>query len=120
MKASRDKGLGAVTAKDVRQVRVVGKLRLQTGEQWRAATSCTLQVRPQDAALETNVLRKQMALFADLRLNVWRVDKGGAAKRRNLDLLADFCTSKNFGVEGHLWTELKVLDKATFEAELAS
>ena len=61
-----------------------------------------------------------MAFFADLRLNVWSVGKGGTAKRRSLVLLADFCNSENFGVEGRLWTDLKVLDKATFEAELAS
>ena len=119
-KASRDKGLGAVTAEDVSQVSVTGKLRLQTGQRWRAATSCTLQVRPQDAALATSVLRKQRALCADLQLNAWSVDKGGAANRRSLDLLADFCTSKNFGVEGRLWVELKVLAESTFETEFAS
>ena len=118
-KASRDKGLGAVTEGDVNQVTVAGKLRLQAGERWTAATSCTLQLRPQDAALASTLLRKQRALLADLGLNAWSVDKGGAANKRSLDLLADFSTSKNFGVQGRLWVELKVLAAATFEAEFA-
>ena len=118
-KANRDKGLGVLQAADVSQVSVGGKLLLQTGQRWRAAASCTLQVRPQDAALATAVVHKQRALLSDLRLNVWSVDKGGGAKKRSLDLLADFSTAKNFGVNGRLWVELKVLSSSTFESEMA-
>ena len=43
-----------------------------------------------------------------------------AIEKRSLDLLADFCTSRNHGVRGRLWVELKVLNEKTFEAEVAA
>ena len=58
-------------------------------------------------------------MLSALGLNVWSVDKGGGAKQRSLDLLADFSTAKNFGVTGRVWVELKVLGSSTFESELA-
>ena len=35
-------------------------------------------------------------------------------------MFADFCTSKNFGVNGRLWLELKVFAGATWDQELAN
>ena len=118
-KASRDKGLGSVTTKDFCVVKLSGKLKVQSGEQWQETTACTLQLRKQDTALAASVLRKQRALPTDLELNAWGVDKGGAGRQGSFDVFADFSTSRNFGVKGRLWLELKVLADSTWDTELA-
>ena len=117
-KLARDKGLGAVSGEDLRRVRVTGQLRLCTEDRWRAAAACTLQVRPEDAALATTLLRKQRALLSDLGINVWIVDRRTSGSSTTYDLLADFGTSRNFGVQGRLWVELKVFSQASFDKEV--
>ena len=119
-KAARDKGLGAVTLDDLNQVRVAGegKLRVKTGRQWRAASSCELRLQPADAALSLSLLRQKRAVLSELGINVWCVDRGGRNSNTTYDLLADFSTTKNFGVQGRLWVELKVLGQAGWNKEL--
>ena len=75
-KLSRDKGLGAVTAEDVKVVEVAGTLRLRTGmgARWRNAGRCSLELKDAEANLVTTLLRKQRALLSDLGFNVWKVD----------------------------------------------
>jgi len=117
-KASRDKGgYTAVKAADLATVRVSGKLRLLTGATWRAGTTCTLQLSRQDADLALSLVRQQRTLLADLHINIWSIDQQGAGKT-TFDLQGDFSTSRDFGVKGRLWIELKVFSEATFEAEV--
>ena len=116
-KASRDKGLSRVSAEDVKRVRVSGKLRIYSGQQWRASSSCTLQLAPEDCTLVLTLLHRQRELFSDLHINIWAVDQQGRCKN-TFDLVGDFSTSGSFRVEGKLWIELKVFSEATFEEEL--
>ena len=118
-KLSRDKGLGAVTAEDVKLVEVVGTLRLRTGERWRNAGRCTLELKDAEANLVTTLLRKQRALLSDLGFNVWKVDAKEPGSQKPLDLVGDFNTAKNFGVGGRVWVELKVYSDSSFDKEVA-
>ena len=47
------------------------------------------------------------------------VDEEGSSPKHSLDLIGDFSTSENFGVEGRVWIELKVFSEARFAQEVA-
>lgn len=83
-----------------------------------AAKGCDLQLKAEDANLVKTLLHKQRDLLTDLGFNVWCVDfwQPGCSKR--LDLLGDFSSRRNFGVEGRAWVELKVFSDATFHKEV--
>lgn len=109
-KLARDRGLGAVTSAALGKVLVAGDLRVQGV----VATQCDLQLRAEDAELAKTLLRKQRALLTDLGFNVWAVDfwQPGCSKR--LDLVGDFGLKNNFGIQGRVWVELKVVWEGQF------
>ena len=117
-KLSRDKGSAAVCETDVGQVSVTGELQLLEGQRWRASSACTLQLQGVDSALALALLRKQRAFLADLGFNVWRVDWRPSGGTVTYDLLGDFSTARNHGVEGRLWVELKVFSDSSFGKEV--
>lgn len=115
-KLARDRGLSAVTAGDLRQVHVSGELRIKSGERWRAARTCDLELRVEDANLAEKLLVKQRGLLTDLRINVWAVDCNPGGRRSvTFDLVGDFSGPQHYGVTGKLWVELKVFSEANFE-----
>ena len=93
----------------------------ETGDlqvQGEAAVECELQLRSADAQLAKTLLRKGRDLLADLDFNVWHTDfwEPGCSKR--LDLVGDFGTRHNLGVDGRVWVELKVFSEAAFQKEV--
>ena len=60
---------------------------------------------------------KQRELLHDLGLNVWSVDLQSGQKA--LDLVGDFSTSRNLGVPGRVWVELKTAGKQGFKKNVA-
>jgi hypothetical protein len=114
-KAAQKKGLGALSVADVSQVKVVGTLRVKEDERWRSLRSCTLQLRPTDAAFCRTLVQKQRSVLADLRMNLWYVDINMKGGKGAFDLLADFSSEKNWGISGVIWIELKVYGASVFD-----
>ena len=115
---ARDHGKGTVTAEQLEKVAVKGQLMLFDGGSWRHTRSCSLALRPEDAKLANLIFLKQRAFFADLQLNLWFTGPHNRGVGKGLDLLGDFSGPVEFGVEGRLWVELKVLSAATFARSL--
>ena len=59
---------------------------------------------------------KERELLHDLGLNIWLIDLQNGKKA--LDLVADFSTSRNLGVSGRVWVELKTSGKQSFKQDV--
>ena len=117
---TRDKGWGLVGSADLCKVEVWGQLRVLTEGVWRKTKKCTLQLAAKDARLAHALLKKQCAMLGDLGLNTWLVDHNPEGSSRWLDLVGSFCPGrKNFGVQGRVWVELKVLSDRNFATDVA-
>ena len=62
---------------------------------------------------------EQALLCTDLQMNIWSVDVRPHNSQNTCDLLGVFTTSRNFGVEGRVWIELKVHAANGFGAKVA-
>jgi hypothetical protein len=64
------------------------------------------------------MVKQHRGIAADLRLNFWEVDKRMKNSLGHFDFLGDFSSTKqNWGVDGTLWVEMKVLVKSLDFAE---
>ena len=92
-------------------------MRLKDNGCWRKVRSHTLAVQKEDAEFACFVVKKQLSLLlVDLRVNVVRVDPGGAAG--SLDLLGYFIRDA-YDCAGRVWVELKLWSKANFDDDYA-
>lgn len=99
---------GMVAVEDLKSVTVFGELQILEDKRWVAAGSCELQLQDREAQLAKLVFEKHTGLLDDLRLNIWKVDEPMPAGLGRFDLLADFSTTKNYGVFNRVWVEIKV------------
>ena len=93
-----EKGLFAVEAADLQQIRVSGKLKVLEGSVVRYVTSCRLVLRDADARLAQTLVQKQGTLLGALHFNVVLPDvrvPGGS-----LDLLGYFIGKNNYNLLG--------------------
>jgi hypothetical protein len=120
-KLVRDRGFGALGVALVRKVEVGGELRVLSEGKWRSAQRCTLELALRDAALAVAVVKRQSAILNDLGINVWQVDTKPQGSASTFDLLCCFhAGSKNYGVAGKLWVEIKVVTARRFDEDVAT
>jgi len=93
-------------------------VQVRHGLGWRKVPNCNLELAPQDASFAVKVVQKHRSFCTDLDLNLWEVDLRMPSRLGYYDLLGDFSTTRNFGVLGKLWVELKTMSAANFEKQL--
>jgi hypothetical protein len=119
--AAKNKGLGEVSSSDVDRVHVLGDLQIfQQGAfvQCSRGAGCSLRLQPADQQVAVAVMLKQRGFLADCGINV-EPCVYSPALRKTLDLVGDFSTTRNFGISGKVWIELKAFSAATFDKSLA-
>ena len=102
--------------------RLSGDLRVKTGERFRAASHCTLQVAGPEAKLAVQICKRQRSWLHDLGVNIWNVDKPtGVRGCGSFDLECDVSMqSASMPVQGKLWVELKVFGAKGCKAKMAN
>jgi hypothetical protein len=121
---SKSHGLGKLVGKEgraaLKTVELSGEsLQVEVDGRRRKVNTCSLQLRPADSSFAVAAVMQQRGIFRDLSINLWDVDKRIPGGLGSYDALADFSTmTRNFGVEGILWVEIKVLLSKDFEDKL--
>ena len=117
-KVARQKGLGALRAEHLARVRVGGAVQVWDSGRWRSVPQCSLELGAPEQAFAKALVLQQRAYLADLQLNVWSVDVGMQATAGSFDLIGDFSGAQNWGANGKVWVELKVLSEGGFAAKV--
>lgn len=82
---------------------------------FRKVAKCELELLREDAVFVQNMVQQHRGIAADLRFNFWEVDKKMKNRLGHFDFLGEFSTvKKNWGVEGILWVEMKVVQDGIF------
>ena len=117
----KEKGLGKLLKEEglqaVRKVELSGP-NLQVADaawRFRRVAQCELELLREDAAFVQDMVKQHRGIAADLRFNFWEVDKKMKNRLGHFDFLGEFSTvKKNWGVEGILWVEMKVVKDGIF------
>jgi hypothetical protein len=118
-KLAKEQGLARTVAENLATITVTGpQLQVFVEGRWTDSRKCSLSLQPEDAKVARTILMMQRRFLADLQLNVWFVDLFNAATKKALDLVGDFSGSRNFGVLGRVWIELKTWSATGFERSL--
>ena len=121
-KACKQKvALGRLGAEHMRTIRIAGastQVWESARQQWRAVRQCELVLSVPDVSLAVAAVKQQRAVLADLGINIDNPDKplrgGGSA-----DLYGEFSGPRDFGCQGKLWIEVKVMHDKGFDAKVA-
>ena len=116
-RAAKDKGQGEVQASDVEAVHVIGDLQiLQNGSFVDLARGgCSLALQPAEQQIAVALMKKQREFLSDCGIN-FEPCVFSPVLRKGLDLVGDFSSSRNWGITGKVWIELKAFTCATFDS----
>lgn len=121
----REHGLGKLLRSEglqaLRCLNISGPtLEVMDGDRFRKVPRCQLTLYREDAAFAVQVVQQHRGILADLRLNIWQIDKRMKKGLGSFDAQVDFSTAKkNWGVEGLVWVEMKlVVETVNFEEKL--
>lgn len=113
-KLCKAKGRGNLEVDDLRRISLSGTLQKKELLRWRRVPTCELELATDDAQLAYSVVLQQREFFADINFNLWQVDRYVGSRLGSCDLIGEFSTGRNFGVQGLTWVELKILSAYNF------
>jgi hypothetical protein len=80
---------------------------------------CQVKLKEADEKLAKDLVQMQRAYLQDLAVNIHYVDLHLPVIKMSLDLVCDFSTASNYGIEGRLFVELKFYNQTGFAIKVS-